>query len=46
MRTFSFNYSAALFTGHQGYIFFFSALSAEKKKFLCELCGSSEAGGE
>jgi hypothetical protein len=31
----------------RAYIFFFSALSAERKKnLLCELCDSSEAGGE
>jgi len=31
----------------RAYIFFFSALSAEKKKnLLCELCDFSEAGGE
>ncbi len=47
MGTYAFNTLLCLLLSTRAYIFFYSALSAEKKKnLLCELCDFSEAGGE
>ncbi len=48
MGTYAFNFPAVPFAYHQSVdLFLFCPLSRKEKKFpLCELCVSSEAGGE